>query len=113
MLRKLMIAAGLSAAVAVTPLVLSASPLTPQSKLVASGQDLVTHAKIKKLPGKFKGPSGGKHHHHHRRGRNIGIGIGIGTGLYALGCVSVREECADIYGYRSGAYYRCVRRRGC
>ena len=39
-----------------------------------------------------------------------------GRGIYFRGggyCTIQRYRCADIYGWGSGAYYRCIWRRGC
>jgi hypothetical protein len=112
MLRKFSLAASVVAAVAMSPAAAFAGPLTLHGNApTSSGDGLVLQVKKGGKGGSGgmkKGGSGGKHHHH-RRGR----GTGVGVVLYAAGCTAVRSDCADSYGWRTRAFYRCVRSRGC
>lgn len=45
-----------------------------------------------------------------RRGRRGRGGIYLWGGSY---CSIQRAQCADMYGWGGGRYYRCVRRMGC
>jgi hypothetical protein len=49
------------------------------------------------------------------RGRGRGWARGRGRGIYVgpSVCAVVRSECAALYGWRTGRWYRCVGNRGC